>query len=113
MLGMAESLCLQKGLDWAFCDTDSMAIAKPDLMGQSEFFERALFICHWFSALNPYQEKAPIFKVEEANDPLAENKTDSSFEPLYCYCISAKRYALFNIGGAGEVIIRKASAQRR
>ena len=34
----------------------------------------------------------------------------SELEPLFCYCISAKRYALFNVGPAGEVIIRKASA---
>jgi hypothetical protein len=29
MLGIAEPLCMEKGLDWAFCDTDSMAIASP------------------------------------------------------------------------------------
>ena len=40
MLAIAESLCLAKGLDWAFCDTDSMAIAKPDRMWwEAEFFE--------------------------------------------------------------------------
>ena len=38
MLGIAERLCVEKDLDWAFCDTDSMALAKPDGMGQAEFF---------------------------------------------------------------------------
>jgi hypothetical protein len=110
MLGIAERLCIEKGLDWAFCDTDSLAIARPDNMAQSEFFGRALSICDWFSALNPYEKKGPIFKIEDANYPITEDGKDSNLEPLYCYCISAKRYALFNIGPSGEVIIRKASA---
>ena len=67
MLGIAECLCMEKGLDWAFCDTDSLAIAKPDNMDQSEFFERAQSICDWFSALNPYEKKGSIFKIEDAN----------------------------------------------
>ena len=29
MLAITESLVLDRGLEWAFCDTDSMAIAKP------------------------------------------------------------------------------------
>jgi hypothetical protein len=110
MLGIAERLCIQGGFDWAFCDTDSLAIAKPDNVGQSEFFQRALSICDWFSALNPYDKKGPIFKIEDANYLNTEDEEDSKLEPLYCYCISAKRYALFNIGPNGEVIIRKASA---
>jgi hypothetical protein len=110
MLGIAESLCIEKGLDWAFCDTDSLAIAKPDNMDQSEFFERAQSICDWFSALNPYEQKGPIFKIEDANYPIVKSAGNSQFEPLYCYCISAKRYALFNLGPTGEIIIRKASA---
>ena len=110
MLSIAERLCIQGGLDWAFCDTDSLAIAKPDNMAQSEFFRRALSICDWFSALNPYDKKGPIFKIEDANYLITEDEEDSKLEPLYCYCISAKRYALFNIGSNGEVIIRKASA---
>jgi DNA polymerase family B len=32
MLAIAESLCIAGGLDWAFCDTDSLAIAKRDGM---------------------------------------------------------------------------------
>ena len=110
MLAIAESLCLAKGLDWAFCDTDSMAIAKPDGMDQAEFLARAQSICDWFSPLNPYEKKGSIFKIEDANYPIEEFPDGSKFEPLYCYCISAKRYALFNLGKSGEIIIRKASA---
>ena len=76
MLAIAESLCLAKGLDWAFCDTDSMAIAKPDSMDQAEFFDRAQSICEWFAPLNPYEKKGSIFKIEDANYPIAESQTD-------------------------------------
>ena len=110
MLGIAERLCVEKGLDWAFCDTDSMAIAKPDRMGQAEFLDRAQSICEWFSSLNPYEKKGSIFKIEDANFPITSSAGGPKFEPLYCLCISAKRYALFNVGKFGEIIIRKASA---
>jgi hypothetical protein len=107
MLGIAERLCVEKGLDWTFCDTDSMAIAKPDGMGQAEFFERAQSMCAWFASLNPYEKKGSIFKIEDANYLIAG---DSKLESLFCYCISSKRYVLFNVGPSGEVVIRKASA---
>jgi hypothetical protein len=110
MLGTAERLRVEKGLDWAFCDTDSMAIAKPDGMDQAEFFERAQSICAWFSSLNPYEQKGSIFKIEDANYQIAGDSVGGTLEPLFCYCISSKRYVLFNVGPCGEVIIRKASA---
>ena len=110
MLGIAERLCAEKGLEWAFCDTDSMAIAKPNGMGQPEFYERAQSICAWFSSLNPYEEKGSIFKIEDANYLIEGDSVGIDFEPLFCYCISSKRYVLFNVGPSGEVIIRKASA---
>ena len=110
MLAIAERLCAVKGLDWAFCDTDSLAIAKADNMNQSDFFQRAQSICNWFSPLNPYEQKGSIFKIEDANYQIADNESEPKFEPLYCFCISAKRYVLFNIGKCGEIVIRKASA---
>ena len=70
MLGIAECLCMEKGLDWAFCDTDSLAIAKPDKMDQSEFFERAQSICDWFSPSIPMRKRGSIFKIEDANYPI-------------------------------------------
>jgi hypothetical protein len=110
MLGIAERLTCEKGVDWAFCDTDSMAIAKPDGMGQAEFLECAQSICAWFASLNPYEKKGSIFKIEDANYQIAGDSVGSDLEPLFCYCISSKRYVLFNVGPSGEVIIRKASA---
>ena len=56
MLGIAERLTLDAGLDWAFCDTDSLAIAKPTAMSEAEFTDRADDVEGWFDALNPYPD---------------------------------------------------------
>src|SRR5262249_10082527 len=61
MLATAERLAVDAGLDWAFCDTDSMAIAKPDNVPEPEFLRRAEGIRDWFTPLNPYSEKGPVF----------------------------------------------------
>ena len=37
MLGLAEARITDAGLGWAFADTDSMAIAKPEDMTETEF----------------------------------------------------------------------------
>jgi hypothetical protein len=75
-----------------------MAIDKPDGMDQADFYERAQSVCDWFSPLNPYEKKGSIFKIEDANYPMAGCGNGSKFEPLYCFCISAKRYALQGVG---------------
>ena len=53
MLAIAETLARQHGLDWAFCDTDSMALAKPDGMTTGDFDRHTKSICSWFKPLNP------------------------------------------------------------
>ncbi|RWH30889.1 DNA polymerase domain-containing protein, partial [Mesorhizobium sp.] len=106
MLALAETKLKANGLDWAFCDTDSMAIAKPDGMSELEFFDRATRVCAWFDPLNPYEQKASLFKIEDAN----HRPGTQTLQTLFCFCISSKRYALFNSGDHGEIIIRKASA---
>lgn len=107
MLALAERHILDAGLDWAFCDTDSMAIAKPADMDEGEFVRRAKAICEWFTPLNPYEKKGPIFKIEDENFRLVD-KTE--IEPLFSFAISSKRYVLFNRDTDGVPIIRKASA---
>ena len=111
MLAIAESLCIEKGLDWAFCDTDSMAIAKPDGMDQAEFFERAQSICDWFSPLNPYEKKGSIFKIEDANYPIAEcaGRIEIRAALLLLHLGEAIR-PIQPSDRSGEIIIRKASA---
>lgn len=106
MLALTERAIVDAGLNWAFCDTDSMAIAKPDDMGEAEFIDRAKAVCDWFLPLNPYEQKGPLLKIEEAN--FAIGKRD--IVPLCCLAISSKRYVLFNLDDDGVPIIRKASA---
>jgi hypothetical protein len=107
MLALAEARAVAEGLDWVFCDTDSLALAKPDDMSEAAFLERAGRVVEWFRPLDPYGVGEPILKAENENFA-----TDGSGDavPLYCLAISSKRYALFNVGPDGRPIIRKASA---
>lgn len=107
MLAITERLALDKGLEWAFCDTDSMALAKPDGMGLDEFADKVKAIIDWFDELNPYAFGGSILKSEVVNFALDGN---GALAPLYCFAISAKRYALYNLDGDRKPILRKASA---
>ena len=106
LLATVERLSLDAGLDWAFGDTDSMAIAKPHDMTHETFLEEGLKVSGWFDPLNPYESKGPLFKVEDVNYGVGSK----DLAPLYCYAVSSKRYALFNLNADGEPILRKASA---
>ena len=106
LLTTVERLSLDAGLDWACGDTDSLAIAKPDGMDHETFIKECLKVVGWFNSLNPYETKGPLFKVEDVNSGIGSN----DLAPLYCYAISSKRYALFNLDANGEPILRKASA---
>lgn len=106
MLALAQCRAKSEGLDWAFCDTDSIALAKPDGMSDLEFIARADAVSTWFAPLNPYGSAASILKIETVN----YRPGTRVHLPLYCYAIAAKRYALFNLAGDGKPFIRKASA---
>jgi hypothetical protein len=106
MLAITERLIADAGLDWAFCDTDSMAIAKPKAMHNDEFVQRVRSIVEWFAELNPYEFRGSILKIEDVNQSLETKQP----EPLYCLAISSKRYALFNLMDLGPPIMRKVSA---
>lgn len=111
MLALAERKVLDAGLDWAFCDTDSIAVVRPANISEIEFSARTNSVIDWFAALNPYKKSGSILKIEDANFALDENgKLTRATEPLCCFAISAKRYALFNLDADGKPIIRKASA---
>ena len=107
MLALAERLVQDAGLDWVFCDTDSLAVAKPETMADGLFWTTVEAIRAWFTPLNPYAEKAPLLKLEDAN--FSVDRRDE-VEPLYAFAISAKRYALFNLDERGRPVLRKASA---
>ena len=106
MLALAEKLSMDAGLDWVFCDTDSLAIARPDGMDRETFRRKAQGVINWFEPLNPYEKPGSILQMESQNFALE----GSGLAPLYAYAISSKRYDLFNLDENGQPILRKASA---
>lgn len=106
MLALAERRAAEDGVELAFCDTDSIAMARPDAMEPAEFLHRCQRVIDWFEPLNPYKKSGSILKMEDQN----YRPNTKEHEPLLCYAISAKRYALFNLDKRGRPIIRKVSA---
>jgi len=110
MLAIAERLICDASLTWAFCDTDSMAIAKPTEMTEPDFLRKADTVRRWFQPLNPYAANIELFKIEDANYRVMDGKRTNELVRLYCFAVSSKRYVLFNIDGHGQPVIRKATA---
>ena len=114
MLALTERLAFDHELSWAFCDTDSMAFANTNKFPFDDFVGRVQNIRDWFVPLNPYEpdpKKGPVSILEMEDENFSTKKgKESEFEPLFCFAISAKRYALFNLDGKGRPIIRRASA---
>jgi hypothetical protein len=106
MLGICERQAYDLGLDWAFCDTDSFGFVRTKEVTRNSFRSRVQKIVDWFTPLNPYRKPGSILKIEDINNGIESDKE----EPLYCFAISAKRYALFNIDKDGKPALRKASA---
>ena len=109
LLALAEYQTRVRGLDWAFCDTDSLAIAQPEGMARADFARLALEVPKAFEDLNPYAFDGSILKIEKVNYDYEEGRS-GELRPLYCFAISSKRYALFNLDAAGRPVVRKASA---
>jgi hypothetical protein len=83
-----------------------LAISRPKGLSRNIYLKKAQKVVDWFKPLNPYKKPGSILQIEDIN-----NRIDSSkLEPLYCFAISAKRYALFNLDGNRNPILRKASA---
>ena len=97
LLAIAEQLGRDRGLDYVFCDTDSMCFARPEGMPRADFQKAVREIVAWFEPLYPYKkaETASLLQIEDVNLPT--NTDSGEFEPLYALAISAKRYALFNL----------------
>jgi hypothetical protein len=101
MLALAEHQVIKQKLDWAFCDTDSIAIANTSKLPPDVFKAKALQVREWFKDLNPYGEDNSILQLEKVNFP-------EGTDPPFCLAISAKRYVLFNRRD-GSPVVRKAS----
>jgi hypothetical protein len=121
MLAMLERCVTDLGGTYAMCDTDSMAIVAaegggavschggplsagggPAVLALSHAQVRA--IGERFCQLSPYDRAAvpgSILKIETENF-----REDGSQRQLYCYAISAKRYALFERDGDQITVIK-------
>jgi hypothetical protein len=108
MLALAEHQVIQQGLDWVFCDTDSLAIGNSRNLPRDEFVATALQVREWFKDLNPYGQDRPILQLEKVNFPPGRDGELDALDPPECLAVSAKRYVLFNRQGGG-VVVRKAS----
>jgi hypothetical protein len=109
MLALAERNALDRGLDWAFCDTDSLAIANTAGLPRGEFIDRVEAVRAWFEPLNPYDAKGSILQLEKVNFPPGQHKNRDALRPVQCLAISAKRYVLFDRDESNAPVIRKAS----
>jgi len=104
LLAIVEKLATDRGLSWAFADTDSMSFARPDSMPRYTFMCAVDEITEWFTPLSPYKSSAPIFVKEDYKDWQGEPFT------LRCLAVSAKRYVLYNTRDDGTRRLRKFSA---
>jgi hypothetical protein len=90
LLAMAEKLAADRGIDYALCDTDSMAFARPEGLSRDAFHAKVKEICDCFKSLSPYKNVSDLLKIEDVN------YFNGQSEPLFCIGISAKRYALYD-----------------
>ncbi|MBP5867636.1 hypothetical protein F3K24_09225 [Streptomyces sp. LBUM 1485] len=122
ILGMLEKMVTDAGGTWAMCDTDSMAIvasrnggyiapepAVPPRNVEKSYPEAIPVLTYGkveeirkrFDSLSPYNPEVagPI--------PILKRELPESFDDpqVYCYAISAKRYAMFNINDDGSIEI--------
>ena len=102
LLAVCERLASDRDIGYVFCDTDSMAFARPENMGRDEFNNRVDEIVEWFAPLYQYTpvkdddegKLLSILNYEDANKHY--DKRQERQEPLYCIAVSAKRYVLYN-----------------
>lgn len=124
MLALLERCVSDAGGAYAFCDTDSMAIVASTQGGlipcpggpQRPPDRRAAVhalshgevdrIIERFASLNPYNPAIVPGSILEQEAENLDPKTGKPRE-LYCYAISAKRYALYNLDAHGEPELRK------
>jgi hypothetical protein len=122
MLALLEKCIVDQGGTYAMEDTDSMAIVATErgglipCPGGSLLLSKttAIRALSWkqvgqirmrFAALNPYDQTAILGSILKIEDDNFDPKTGKQRQ-LYCFAISAKRYALFLKGkrGAPELL---------
>jgi hypothetical protein len=89
MLASAERLAEDQGLGWAFCDTDSIAMAKPEGMEAGEFYARCQRVIDWFAPLNPYRKPGSILKNRRREPQLSRRNRAALLFRDFCEAICA------------------------
>jgi hypothetical protein len=113
LLAIAEKLGLDRGIEHAFCDTDSFAYARPENMSREDFYTNVQDCIKWFNNLSPYASNDSIFELEEYNygvegyNYLEEKVYPNKIVPLYALCVSTKRYVIYNKLKGDKFLIRK------
>jgi hypothetical protein len=126
MLALLEGCVAEASGTYAMCDTDSLAVVAsetgdlvpcPGGAARLPDGREAVRALSWaqveairerFATLNPYDPNAvpgPVLKLEPENrDPNTGHQRQ-----VWCYALSAKRYALFNLEAEGRPHLRKIS----
>ena len=110
MLALCEKIGADNGLTWAFCDTDGIGLTPAEDMCEVKLSKAVSRVREWFKALSPYEGNPDLLKLEDENFKIIDGRASNEIEPLYCFAVSAKRYALFNREADGSIILRKATA---
>jgi hypothetical protein len=112
MLALLEICVRDTGGQYAFCDTDSMAIVASRNGGEISMPGGPIKVLTWvqtekivkrFESLNPYDWKiikGSILKIEDVNYEEGQNRD------LLAYVIAAKRYVLFTVDRKSDFLIR-------
>jgi hypothetical protein len=119
LLATAQATARQEGLDYALCDTDSLALVRPPEMPCAEFERRVQRVTDGFRALNPYPPEE--WNLDPDGQPRSILETeDQNFAPgtdercpLLLDGISSKRYALCNVRDAHGRYLDAEALQRR
>src|SRR5947207_15080468 len=116
MLALLEHCVTEQGGTYAMEDTDSMAIVATEKGGRipcsagnpntinALSWKQVEEISERFLTLNPYDRSAvpdSILKIEDDNFDPKTNKQ----RQVYCFAISAKRYALFLRDKDGNLVL--------
>jgi len=125
MLSLLERCVTDAGGAYAFCDTDSMAIVATETGGllpcaggttrmpdgtpaiRAVSWDDVEKIVARFDALKPYDPDAVPGHVLEVEKENFNKAHPEERRQLWCYGISAKRYALYNLNDDGAPITRK------
>jgi hypothetical protein len=88
----------EQELDWAFCDTDSIAIANTRKLSHDEFKAKALLVRDWFKNLNPFGDDHSIPQLEDMNFLLRKAGDLEALDPPRCLAVSREALCPIQLG---------------